>query len=343
MSTFALAGLVALVSFAVVPWVVLARRIGGAASPRLLATAHLVVLLGWGALPAAFFWCLGQGLAGISSVASGSLCHGCLGLPGGGWRLAAYGLASAALAPLAWQSWRVAASVRRAELVGLVEHRADQRRQASGGTVWVLPSEDPAAYALGVLRPRAVVTTGLLSILDPLESQAVCEHEAAHVRFGHPRLLLVGAIIARSYGFLSPVRRSWDALGRELEAAADDEAVRIVGTGPLLSALARVGLAQLDAAASFGDPAHIRYRIRRLEGPRHASLRANATVTALAGMLTAVLAWSLCSFLARSPEPAGMVGCALLAGAVGLRPVWAWRASVVQPRSVGLPGGPSSR
>src|SRR5712664_3007742 len=112
------------------------------------------------------------------------------------------------------------------------------------------PSGQVAAYCGGLRRPQPVVTTALLGLLGPAEQDAVLAHEAAHIRLGHPRILLAGAVIGRSYRWLPPARLAWDRLRRDIEAAADDEAAAAAGTGPLLSALAKVALAATPPAAA---------------------------------------------------------------------------------------------
>lgn len=314
----------ALVSFGLLPQVL--SRWAAQASPRVSAAAYLVGLLGWAVLPATVLACAGQAVAGLAGVGRTALRNGCwLGVAAGDWRLVGYSLGAIALAPVVWHAVRVGSAARRVELSGRSRRQAERRQLASGNAVWVLASDEAAAFAGGVLHPSAVVTTGLLEPLDTAERDAVCEHEAAHVQLGHPRLLLLGAVIFRAYGFLPPVRCCWAGLRRELEAAADDEAARIVGVGALLTALARVGLAQAGVAAAFGDREHLRYRLRRLQGVSGSSRPVTASVGAAAGALVAMLTWTTCSFLTRSPGVPGLLGCAAAAVALGVRPLWGRR------------------
>lgn len=314
----------ALALFLLLPWMLTGRDFARA-SPRLLSAAHLVTLLALALLPAGWLACLG---AALTALATGGDPHaaGCwLGLDAGGWRLVTDAVALGALAPLAWQSVRLSVRTRRAELREVALATADERRLRGGGVVWVIPSGRPLAYAGGVVRPRAVVTTGLLSMLDPAEQEAVLEHEGAHVRLGHPRLLLLGAVVAGAYGFLPSVRRAWAGLGREMEAAADEEAARLVGRSSLLAALARVGLAHASSdAPSFVDGAHLRYRIRRLQEPARSDPRANSLVGALSAVLVVGFSWSICALADRDPAAGGLVACAVGAAAIGLRPTWPW-------------------
>lgn len=302
---------------------------GRAASPRLLAATHLVSLAGLALLPAAVAVCAGLGLISAVGRAHG-LTSGC-GTAAGGWALLPAGLALLTLGPLGWHTVRVLQAARGTELNGVALLVARPRRSPSGDLIWVLPSAEPAAHAGGLRRPRAVITSGLLDLLEPAEQQAVCEHEAAHVRLGHPRILLAGAAVARAYGFLPPVRDAWSGLRRELEAAADDEAVKAVGDAPVISALAKAALARSalpEAAAGFGDPGMLRYRLARLQDPHRPSHGLNSLVTVAGLALAATFAWSACVVATGEPGAAGVAVCLATLAAAGLRPLWpaaVWR------------------
>jgi Zn-dependent protease with chaperone function len=295
-------------------------------SPRVTATARLVGLVGWGLAPAVWLACLGGSfgawLAGIK-VAGG----GCLfGLREGLWQMAGYLPAAAALGVMVWHAARLAVAARRAELRGLAKAGSVRRAVSGGASVWVVPSTEPAAYAGGLLRARAVVTTGLLAPLGEAERAAVCEHEAAHVRLGHPRVLVVGGAVAAAYGSLPPVRRMWDGLRRDLEAAADDEAVRAVGRPAVLSALVRVALLATSAggSAAFGGGEHLRYRIARLSEAQAVRAAPTALVGSAAAVVVSVMAWSGCVLGGLRPSTGGVAVCAAAIAAIGARPTWNW-------------------
>jgi len=123
-----------------------------------------------------------------------------------------------------------------------------------------------------------------------------------------------------------PAEVGWDGLRRELEAAADDEAARVVGRGTVLSALARVVLlaaAKPDSErANFGGVEHLRYRVARLERPWRARLAPTALVASVAAGVVAAMAWSMC---AQTGTHAGLSGVAVCTGALSvvvLRPLW---------------------
>ncbi len=299
-------------------------------SPRVAAGGYLVSLVGWGLAPALWFACLG---ASVGSWLAGMRVSGggCLfGLDEGQWRLVGYLPAAGALGVLVWHAIGLAISARRAELRGLALAASSRREVLGGVGVWVVPSDRPAAYAGGLWRARAVVTSAFLAALDEGEQRAVCEHEAAHVRLGHPRVLVAAGAVAAAYGRFPPVRRAWDGLRRELEAAADDEAAGAVGPAPVISALARVALLAAGSyrdggTVGFGDVEHLRYRIARLEDARSVRTTPTALVGSSVALVASAMAWSGCVLAGADATIAGVVACGSAIAAVGLRPTWAWR------------------
>ena len=304
----------------------LAARAGGV-SPRVAAGAHLVSLLGWALLSAVWLACLGSELGswlGGIRIAGG----GCLfGLDHGQWQLLGDLPGALVLGVLVFHGLRHAAAARRAEMRG-VALSMSVRRPTSAGEVWVVPSDHPAAFASGLWRCRAVVTSGLLASLAGPERQAVCEHEAAHVRLGHPRLLVVCAAIAAAYGRVPPVRRAWEGLRRELEAAADDEAARVVGTETLVSALVHVatlaGSGTPAVAPGLGDAEHLRRRIARLERPRSSAPWPTAIVGTAAVATGGAMAVVGCVLAGAPASAVGALGCLAAVALVALRPMWGW-------------------
>lgn len=323
--TVPVAGLGLLVLLVALPGVV---GIGKGGSPRVAAGAHLVGLLGWGLVPVAALACVGatvgSWLAGLRAGGGGCL----LGLERGQWLLMGYVPAAAAFAILLRQAVRSGVAARRVELRGLVLTGSKSCSTSGGTQVWIVPSERPAAFAGGWWHPRAAVTSGLLAPLDEAERRAVFEHEAAHVRFGHPRLLVAAGAVAAAYGRFPPVRRAWDGLRRELEAAADDEAARVVGAATVVSALVRValaGTAAVGGTAGFGGVEHLHYRIARLEQRRPVQPGSTAVVGVTTAGVAAVMAWTGCLLAGGHAPAVGVAVCATVAAATGLRPVWAWR------------------
>ncbi|MPY57467.1 M56 family metallopeptidase [Streptomyces spongiae] len=97
--------------------------------------------------------------------------------------------------------------------------------------VAVLPDAVPYAYALPGGRRgrggRVVVTTALLSSLEPAERRALFAHERAHLVARHHRFLLAVQLAARANPFLRPLRT---AVSYTAERWADEDAAQAVGS-----------------------------------------------------------------------------------------------------------------
>ncbi len=293
-----------------------ARPPAARAAPRLGATAGALTLAGIGLMPPLLLACAAAALG-----------------PATGSGHTAVGACVAAVGPgqLALYAARALRAARRAELRGLALAGAVPRQLAGGGTAWIVPAGQLAAHCAGLRHPRAIVSTGLLALLTPAEQEAVLAHEIAHIRLGHPRILLLGAVIARSYRWLPPARVAWTRLRRDLEAAADDEATAAAGTAPLLSALAKVALAAATAPSpapgnpaplAFAEPADLRYRVHRLQQPPARGARTALTLPLAGALLTFALAWATCQALHASSQWTAMIPCLAAFGYLGWRPTW---------------------
>ena len=301
-----------------------------AAAPRLGAVVEVLTLAALGLAPPLLLACTAAAI-GTWSGGHGDMVAGVCVLaagPAGPAQLTLYGLAAALLARTGLFAVRAVEVTRRTGVRGRALAGATPRRVPDGGTAWVVPSGQVTAYCAGLGSPRVVVTTGLLNILEPAEQDAVLRHEAAHLRLGHPRILLAGAVVGRSYRWLPPARLAWDRLRRDIEAAADDEAAAAAGAGPLLSALAKVALTTgtvttAPASAGFADPEDLRYRIRRLQAPPARGAR-RALALGLAGaVLTAGLAAAACQLFNAGAAWSGLIPCLAGFGYLGWRPTWA--------------------
>jgi Zn-dependent protease with chaperone function len=260
------------------PWVA-AGAFDGRAPARVVATFHLLTLVGLAAIPLVVLAC--TAVAGIARWPS------CL-------------LAVAYLARLTWISARMAHSTSRLAAGVLA---AGHPVPASDGTAtYVLAAGQPFAYAVGCRRAHAVVVSrGLLDLLDPRERTAVLAHELAHLRLRHHRALFFAQVVATTFGRLAPAaRRARASLARELEVLADQEAARRTGDPLVLArALAKTALAGLAGwprpitALSFGGEQDLTYRLDRLTDhpPREdRRLVAAAAVALLGATLLSILA-----------------------------------------------------
>jgi hypothetical protein len=244
-----------------------------ARSARALGQARRTMRAGqwlvWAALPAAALGCL----VWLASCTGSSLCFG--GPRPMAWEpaLMAGAASLTGLGGLAWVArtvWLLRAGRRltdarlgRAWPPAL--HEAVARTGA--GHVLCLAVEAPLAFCVGALRPRVVVSSGLVDILRAQELDAVLLHEEHHRRRRDPlrRVALKGAADVL---FALPLVEWWMRRSHERsELAADRAAIDALGPGPVAGALWRLdsavappvaaafgGVAQLRASQLLGDP-----------------------------------------------------------------------------------------
>ncbi len=89
----------------------------------------------------------------------------------------------------------------------------------------VVPTARVLAMSVPGTRPQVVVSDAVVARLDQGRLDAVIEHEAAHLRLGHRRYLLIAAAVDRAFGWVPGARRSADSLRVAVEEWADDVAV----------------------------------------------------------------------------------------------------------------------
>lgn len=292
-----------------------ARVVDRRSSPRATAVVHLLALIAMGVVPIAMLLCLGG---------SGSLlraCHGTLEHHLHVLRWIALGAAGAMVWWLAYTAVRTLRATRAANPGRL---RLGLATAISAGVpVYLIPVEQPVAYASGIRRGQVVVSEGLVRVLTDEERRAAVAHEVAHVRGGHPGLLFIGGVVARAFSPLPPAKRAFASLRRELEAAADDEAAIAVGDPETVArAIAKVGLAGAAPVpgAALAEEADLAYRVGRLLGHRPESRPRGVVALGLAGLLGTGLVASQCGALHPGALWTGVVACSVLVGWVGLRP-----------------------
>ncbi|WP_254813100.1 M56 family metallopeptidase [Streptomyces cavourensis] len=139
-----------------------------------------------------------------------------------------------------------------------------------GGDLAVLPDDVPYAYALPGSPGRVMVSTAMLTALDPAERRALLAHERAHLAGHHHRLLLA----TRLAGCVNPLLRPLQAaLVYSTERWADEEAARATGDRRLTARA--VGKAALisrpdpraAAVAGFAAAGPVPRRVAALLGP----------------------------------------------------------------------------
>lgn len=311
--------------FAVLPWII-ANGLGNRTSPKVLASMYLLALIGLAFLPIGWLACLASGIGyGLSQQSALSIT---CSVTGGGfnvWRIFVEFLSSLLFVRLIWVGIRAARANSQLNMQLRESSSVSRVFVPSDARVVILPSEVPVAFAVGILRPRVIITTGLLELLEPTERRAVVEHELAHLRLGHTRVLFFTSIIAFSYSWLPPVQWAMGGLRREFEASADDQAAAVCGSKPLLLALAKVGIyASNWAVASFADSDTLRYRIKRLEAGSTSRSKIVPAGLFPVVSLVIVLSLSLCGLFGSVQLPSAELGCVLGIGSVALYVLCPW-------------------
>lgn len=222
----------------------------------------------------------------------------------GGWTAALLAVLGATAAVQGWR--RADAQVR-----GLgIERCLGTHHPAEGYEFVVLPTAEPVAYSVDHPAPQVVVSEGLLDTLAAPEVDAVVAHERAHLRLGHPRLLLGTAAVRHALRWWPPARGSHAVLRLALERWADDEATFDSAAREHLRA-ALVALASADhgdAVAAFSLADATLERIEALEGVPRAPVGLHALLYApgLAGGLVALAATA--SWASQARLVLGMAG-----------------------------------
>lgn len=149
------------------------------------------------------------------------------------------------------------------ELVDLVGTRNPLLAQAR-----VVEHELPIAYCLPGLRPRVVLSSGVLSLLSDAELRAVLAHESAHVDQRHDLVVLPFLALRDTFPCLPGVRVAVREVGLLIELLADDRAARTHPPQTLARALYKVGTAPAPAGGFAAGGQTVLLRARRLLEPR---------------------------------------------------------------------------
>lgn len=143
---------------------------------------------------------------------------------------------------------------------------AELARRAGAPRLFVSPARRPAAFCCGLLRPRVVVTAGLLTRLSDEEQKAAVMHEAHHARQREPLKCLLGRLAASRFAWIPVLRDLLDRYLLAKELAADRAAVEATSRRALAGALAEVS-ATREPLTSVGLADCATARIDRLLDP----------------------------------------------------------------------------
>lgn len=93
--------------------------------------------------------------------------------------------------------------------------------------VFISPASAPQAFAVGLRRPRVVLSVGLLARCDAVELHGVLAHEVAHAARRDPLLAWAVLTLRDAFWFIPDCRRAWTELMAERELDCDDLAVQV--------------------------------------------------------------------------------------------------------------------
>lgn len=143
---------------------------------------------------------------------------------------------------------------------------ASVARASGTGRISTLPASQPSAFCIGLLRPRVVLTDGLLARLDRDEQAAVVWHEGVHARGYEPLKCLLARLAIRTFFWMPVLGELLDRylLARELHA--DHRATVNTSRRALAGALAEVA-GHPTPAAAVGLAEFSAARIDRLFDP----------------------------------------------------------------------------
>lgn len=137
----------------------------------------------------------------------------------------------------------------------------------------VINTQEPVAFTFGFLRPKIVLSTGLINILNEQELEAVIHHETAHQKYHDPTSVFTLRLLSEVFWYIPLLKWVNQNFRMMIELAADEHAV--VSTGSeigLGSALIKLVKTRLKGSHSpsfvyFSDGTAVEYRIRQLLEP----------------------------------------------------------------------------
>lgn len=140
---------------------------------------------------------------------------------------------------------------------------------------FLLPSDTPAAFTLGWLKPRIYLTSGLLEQCDSEDIACILNHEQAHQR----RRDNLNQLLARMFTSVLPqrlVQRQLDDYNLLCEQACDQDATRFQPADQIAGTLLKVARLQsrrLPSGATTFVGGHVEERIMAVLKQQHAKPR----------------------------------------------------------------------
>jgi len=156
----------------------------------------------------------------------------------------------------------------------------------------VVDHDVPLAYCLPGLRPRVVLSRGVLDLLREDEVRAVLAHEDAHVEQRHDLVVLPFVALGTTFPRLRRLGTASEQVGLLVEMLADDRACRSHPPETLARALYKIGSAAVPRGGLGAVGQGVLVRAQRLVCPPPrlgpAALAATGVATALVLALPAL-------------------------------------------------------
>jgi Peptidase family M48 len=195
-------------------------------------------------------------------------------------------------------------------------------RVAGAAGLYRTPAQRPAAFCFGLLKPRVVVTDGLLAQLTADERAAAIWHEAQHARVREPLKCLTARLATRTFFWLPLLADLFDRYLLVKELQADQLASARTSRRALAGALCAV-VTEPTSAGAVGLADHASTRIDRLFDPAAPLLPLTRprriALTVVAVMLVAVVfAFPAQLELGESQHLSGMLTTMSLHGLPGM-------------------------
>lgn len=223
-------------------------------------------------------------------------CEQLLGVGGNGGTALALGAGVVGAAVALTAAAAAGAARRTARRVRVAPGVGVQRSLPGGAVLVVLPGSRPVAVSVPVpgAPGQMLLSQGLVDRLDPDGLDAVCAHEAAHLRLRHSRHLALAMAIEGAFRWWPLARKSADVLRVALERWADEEAA---GNDPaarttLRKALICVALGpDTPTLAAFAGLGGLLERLDALDRRRAPVSPLHWTGLLVPGLSLAVVAW----------------------------------------------------
>jgi hypothetical protein len=223
--------------------------------------------------------------------------------------LVCYGLPAGAVALFAVATWRAVRSIKRqcAQTSGALQPLLALPAVAVpddlpallgslqvGNRTRIIRCDVPVALCYGLVRPRILLSTGILEQVSHAELEAIVCHERAHVRRHDPLRLMLTRALADALPAHAAIRTLATALPLTQELAADRAVLAAVGAEALATALLKIGdaLGPLQGhSAAIGGFSTLDARIDQLLGDAPAPMPSSykAVMTVLATLILSPL------------------------------------------------------